>query len=55
MPSKEERYKLWGNSLPSGYNFEEGLTERLSYHYQLSGASIKNVMSDLKKIKSSGH
>lgn len=46
FPDYTERQKLWAQSLEEPYRFEEGLTERLAKHYQLTGGSVYNIVSD---------
>jgi len=46
-PDKEERFLLWKKSLPSSFLFENNLEEELALYYQLTGASISNIVSDV--------
>lgn len=46
FPSMFEREILWQSFLPKGFIMNKQLTERLSRDYQLTGASINNIVSD---------
>lgn len=47
FPTYVERAKLWQNALPKSFNYEETLIEKLAQNFQLSGASIYNIVSEL--------
>lgn len=44
MPGPGERFSLWKKALPSGFEVEENLLEPLAHKYELSGASILNII-----------
>jgi len=47
FPAYEQRLQLWQNALPKAFEYEESLLENLAKNYQLTGASIYNIVSDL--------
>ncbi|MBB6458852.1 ATP-binding protein [Flammeovirga kamogawensis] len=47
FPLAKERYLLWATALPKGYIYKEGLLEELSQNYQLSGANISSIISEV--------
>lgn len=47
FPLCEERKRLWKNALPSTFAYEDKLIERLAENFQLTGASIYNIVSEL--------
>jgi len=47
FPLEEERKELWEKALPASFTYPEGLVERLAKDYQLNGASIYNIISDV--------
>ncbi|MBB3701377.1 AAA family ATPase [Flammeovirga yaeyamensis] len=47
FPLANEREQLWKFSLPNEYTFEDGLVDKLSMSYQLSGANIASIMSEV--------
>lgn len=46
FPEQNERFLLWKKALPVSFCYENGLNEYLSENYQLTGASISNIIAD---------
>lgn len=44
MPGAAERFLLWKNSIPEGFETENSILEQVAHKYELSGASILNVI-----------
>lgn len=47
FPTCADRTKLWQNALPKKFKYEEKLVEKLALNFQLNGASIYNIVSEL--------
>ncbi|NME72264.1 ATP-binding protein [Flammeovirga aprica] len=47
FPLTKERLKLWQTSLPDGFVYGEGVLEKLASNYQLSGANISSIISEV--------
>ena len=46
FPNYKERLLLWEKALPKSFQYAAGLLDRLAKNYQLTGASIQNIVSD---------
>lgn len=46
-PRYSERIQLWQNALPKSFKYEENLADKLALNFQLSGASIYSIVSEL--------
>ncbi len=46
FPEQNERLLLWKKALPLSFSYEKGLNEYLAENYQLTGASISNIIAD---------
>lgn len=47
FPLAEERLQLWRKSLPENYSFEDDCILEIAKNYQLSGANISAIVSEL--------
>ncbi|ANQ51482.1 ATP-binding protein [Flammeovirga sp. MY04] len=45
FPKQPERQQLWEKALPEGFTYDEGVLEKISTGYQLTGANISNIIS----------
>ncbi|NME71557.1 ATP-binding protein [Flammeovirga aprica] len=45
FPKQQQRLELWQNAIPEGFTFGEGVLDKLSANFQLSGANISNIIS----------
>ncbi len=47
FPREAERLLLWEKALPRSFQYAEGLLPNLAANYQVNGASVNNIISDV--------
>ncbi|NME67784.1 ATP-binding protein [Flammeovirga aprica] len=47
FPLQSERLQLWSNAITPPFNFKEGILEKLSEEFQVTGANIASAMSNV--------